>query len=218
MTPARRRREIFYIYALFVIVAAFVVRGSMLEPFLVPTGSMMPTVAIGDVLLVNKAAYCWRVPFKSEGGAKVGAPSRGTVMVFRKPADEKTFYVKRVIGVPGDLVMVLGRKVYVNGHPWESPQGAARPVPPGEGLLADLGQAWAMPMRDGAGHSYEILLQGPLVARIDRSGVWELGPGEYFVMGDNRDTSNDSRDFGPVSERLLVGKVERTLFNRGAKP
>lgn len=208
-------RERILTLALLLMTAAFVVRGSLLEPFLVPTGSMLPTVAIGDVLLVNKAAFWWRIPFKSDGGLSVGAPRRGQLIVFKKPGNESIFYVKRVVGVPGDVVMVLGRRVFINGKQWEAPQAA--PIPwtgTGEGLDASLGEPWRLTVRDLEGNTRELLLQGKPTARIDRPGVWQVAPGQYFVMGDNRDTSNDSRDFGLVPQALLVGKVQGVLFNR----
>jgi signal peptidase I len=207
----------FFTAALFLMVAAFLVRGSLVEQFLVPSGSMMPAILIGDVLLVDKASYWWRTPFKADGGIEVGAPVRGDVVVFRKPGNEGVFFVKRVAGVPGDVILVLGRRVFINGSAWETPVGAPLPWSGGGGGLdRSLGQAWRLPVRDLEGKNRELLLQGQPSARIDRSGVWIVGKEHYFMMGDNRDTSDDSREFGMVDHNLLVGKVLGTLFNQGS--
>ena len=191
-----------------VILIVLLLRSFIVEPFRIPSGSMMPTLLVGDFILVNKFAYGLRLPVLNSKIVPLGEPQRGDVVVFRFPRDESVDYIKRVIGLPGDQVYYRNKTVYVNGEPM-----GQVPLPPyiGEGSgSGQTGDLRAEEQLDGVEHQ---ILINPL--RPDLPGGCEVlayGPvtvpqGKYFVMGDNRDNSNDSRCWGFVPEQNLVGKA-----------
>ncbi|MGE0386899.1 MAG: signal peptidase I [Gammaproteobacteria bacterium] len=185
-------------FPIFLIV--LLLRSFLAEPFRIPSGSMMPTLLVGDFILVNKFGYGIRLPVVNLKVLPLGAPERGDVVVFRYPEDPSTPYIKRVVGIPGDRVRYVDKILYVNGR--EVTQD-------GQGVYVGAGA--------GAGST------GALVREEDLSGVRhrilitedaasfdvELTvPDEsYFVMGDNRDNSRDSRYWGFVPDRNLVGRA-----------
>ncbi|OEY66905.1 signal peptidase I [Marinobacter sp. X15-166B] len=176
-----------------VLAIVLVLRSFLLEPFQIPSGSMLPTLEVGDFILVNKFSYGLRLPVIGTKVVPLGDPERGDVMVFKYPEDGKTNYIKRVIGLPGDHVRYRNKTLYINGEPVES-RFVAR-LPPVVLKREQLG---------AAEHDIFVTLGG-------RSGVgegeWVIPQGEYFVMGDNRDNSNDSRFWGTVADELVVGKA-----------
>lgn len=209
-TPAAGYREpvlVEYARSFFpVILIVLLLRSFVVEPFRIPSGSMMPTLLVGDFILVNKFAYGLRWPVLNSKFLELGEPQRGDVVVFRFPRDESVDYIKRVIGVPGDQVYYRDKTVYVNGEPIaQVPLGNyidenGRPT----GLLE------AVETVDGDEHD---ILINPRTGDFPRAcGVLAQGPvrvpeGMYFVMGDNRDNSNDGRCWGFVPEENLVGKA-----------
>ncbi|MEA1051699.1 signal peptidase I [Lamprobacter modestohalophilus] len=190
-----------------VILVVLLLRSFVVEPFRIPSGSMMPTLLVGDFILVNKFSYGLRLPVLNTKFVELGEPERGDVMVFRFPRDESVDYIKRVIALPGDQVYYRDKTIYVNGEPLEQvPLGDyidenGRPT----GLIEAVEEV-------GDEREHEILIN-PRTGDFPRScGVLARGPvtvpeGMYFVMGDNRDNSNDGRCWGFVPEENLVGKA-----------
>ena len=177
-----------------VILAVLVIRSFLVEPFRIPSGSMIPTLLAGDFILVNKFAYGLRLPVLHQEILDLGRPERGDVAVFRYPVDPSQDYIKRVVGLPGDEIRYVGKRLYINGE--LMPQELLGPYPEAlDALVAreDLGTV-----------EHRLLLHEDSPARGFRFTV----PADaYFVMGDNRDRSSDSRFWGPVPEDNLVGEA-----------
>jgi signal peptidase I len=189
-----------------VILIVLLLRSFVVEPFRIPSGSMMPTLLVGDFILVNKFSYGLRWPVLNSKFLALGEPERGDVVVFRFPRDESVDYIKRVIGLPGDQVYYRDKTVYVNGEPM--PQ-----VPLGDYFDENGRQTGLLESVETIGSREHEILINPRTGDFPRScGVLAQGPvsvpeGMYFVMGDNRDNSNDGRCWGFVPEENLVGKA-----------
>jgi signal peptidase I len=172
------------------ILLALAIRSFVVEPFTIPSGSMIPTLLVGDFILVNKFVYGVRLPITGTLLVPAGEPSRGDVMVFRYPDDPSQDFIKRVIGVPGDRIEIREGRLWRNGQPADR-----RLV--GEYVYTDVERKRAVPTRryresTPAGEEYTTIY------RSDRGGLGGRGPwlvpeAHYFVMGDNRDNSRDSR-------------------------
>ncbi len=189
-----------------VILAVLMLRSFLVEPFRIPSGSMMPTLLVGDFILVNKFTYGIRLPVLNTKVIEVDEPERGDVVVFRYPKDPSVDYIKRVVGLPGDTVRYANKVVYVNGKP-------AGQVPAGVylGKGSGVSMSGASKRREQLGDLQHDILVMPRTPGIE--GEYVVGKGEYFVMGDNRDNSNDSRYWGTVPEGNLVGKAFRIWMN-----
>ena len=183
-----------------------VLRSYIVEPFRIPSNSMMPTLLTGDFILVNKFEYGIRLPVIDTKIVAIGLPERGDIVVFRSPDDPATPFIKRVVGVPGDRIGYYDKVLYINGDPTDqSPVG--RYVGVGSGVVMS-GASLRVERIAGAEHA--ILVQpGALTAQ----GGAVVPEGHYFVLGDNRDNSRDSRYWGTVSEELLIGKAFRIWMN-----
>jgi signal peptidase I len=191
-----------------VILFVLLIRSFLAEPFRIPSGSMMPTLLIGDYILVNKFAYGIRLPVLNTVLIDTGKPKRGDIAVFKYPGDgpadpeRGSDYIKRVIGVPGDVVEFRDNIITINGEP--VPQQHVgnwthdRDRPDQKG--------WFLRREMLPGREHEIL-QEPVPPRRWQVERWEVPPGQYFVMGDNRDNSKDSRFWGMVPEANLVGRA-----------
>ena len=204
-----RKEPIFveYARAFFpVILIVFLLRSFLVEPFRIPSGSMLPSLFIGDFILVNKFAYGARLPVLNYKVINIGAPKRGDVVVFRFPGDNSINYIKRVVGVPGDHVVYKDKKVYINGKFMEQTGGSPYIYPrSGNGAGNILRHTELL---DGIKH--DILITD----RPDHAQTEFVVPeGQYFVMGDNRDHSNDSRYWGFVPDDNLVGKAFLIWFS-----
>src|SRR5690554_399507 len=176
-----------------VLAVVLILRPFLVEPFQIPSGSMLPTLEVGDFILVNKYAYGLRLPVAGTKILSIGEPERGDVMVFRYPEDGKTNYIKRVIGLPGDTVRYRDKQLFINDQKVES-EFVVR-LPPVEVRREDLGKVE---------HDIFLTMGRPGAAG---EGEWQIPEGEYFMMGDNRDNSNDSRYWGTVPDELIVGKA-----------
>jgi signal peptidase I len=178
-----------------VLAVVFVLRSFLAEPFQIPSSSMVPTLEVGDYILVNKFVYGIRLPVLRTKVLSLSEPERGDVMVFFPPHLNKTYFIKRVIGLPGDVVSYRSKRLYLNGDP--VPFEPLAVVPEGRGRyqkgMAQLGEK---------SHLQQINLMRP-----GRDFTVTVKPGHYFMMGDNRDNSSDSRVWGQVSERDIVGKA-----------
>lgn len=183
----------------------------------VPSGSMEPTVRVGDVILINHLAYGPRLPFTNTA-LRIGQPQRGDVVVFRDPKDASSYLVKRLVGVPGDEVRFDHDVVSVNGEPLAADfvEAGVRPE--------DRGQWLAREHLPGRDHLIKVnpALDGrmPMAASEsycanDGEARWhcKVPPGRLLMLGDNRDNSADSRVFGLVDEREVYGRADRVIFN-----
>ncbi len=180
-----------------VLLIVFLLRGFVVEPFRIPSGSMLPSLYIGDFILVNKFAYGVRLPVLNKKIIDISEPERGDVVVFRYPRDPSLDYIKRVIGLPGDHIAYYNKVLYVNG------KAIARDF---VGQYKGPGQTHANEyVEDLTGVKHEILI---MPARPNTlQGEYIVPENMYFCMGDNRDNSNDSRVWGPVPEENLLGKA-----------
>lgn len=223
--PAPQGRPFWALGAdLFLVVALmFTCRVAVADWPKVPTGSMEPTLRVGDFLLVNHLAYGPRLPFTNTA-IEFGKPERGDVVVFRYPLKVSEFYVKRLVGLPGDVVRFQDGAVSINGEAFDmTPAGDA--IPP---KAEDLGHWLLHESSQGAQRGIKLnpFLQGrmpidltqPDLARhchSERAGQWEcrVPAGQYLMLGDNRDNSVDSRTWGFLPHGQVYGKAVRVLFN-----
>ncbi|RDK01252.1 signal peptidase I [Paraburkholderia lacunae] len=198
-----------------VILVVFVVRSFVVEPFKIPSGSMVPTLLVGDFILVNKFDYGIRLPISNTKITQGRPLERGDVVVFRYPKDESVDYIKRVIGLPGDTVAYQDKKLTING----------KPVP--ETVLPDyldeerLG--YAKQFEEDIGGRKNAILNNPAVPPFivgaedypyrdnctynARGVICKVPAGNYFMMGDNRDNSADSRYWGFAPDKNIVGRA-----------
>ncbi|MBD2858578.1 signal peptidase I [Spongiibacter sp. KMU-158] len=177
-----------------VLLVVLVLRSFVVEPFQIPSASMVPSLEIGDYILVNKFDYGLRLPVVGTKILEVGEPQRGDVMVFFPP-DDKRYFIKRVIGLPGDTVRYVNKQLYINGE--IVPQTLVAEVPPMNPITQVL--------REQLGTVEHQIHHDKRIYRGDFEVVVE--PGHYFMMGDNRDNSSDSRVWGQVPEENIVGKA-----------
>ena len=180
-----------------VLAFVLVLRSFLIEPFQIPSASMVPTLQIGDFILVNKYAYGLRLPVTNTKFFDVGEPQRGDVMVFFPPHKPDTYYIKRVIGLPGDEIVIKDGSLYINGD--KAPQQLLARLPASRPVIQLMDES----LGEVEHKIHRNIQAGPL----SRSGVWDVPKGHYFMMGDNRDNSSDSREWGPVSEQAIVGKA-----------
>lgn len=206
-----------------VILPIFMLRSFWVEPFRIPSGSMIPTLLVGDFILVNKYAYGIRLPVINKKIYEVGSPQRGDVMVFRYPKDQSLDYIKRVVGLPGDRIEYINKRLTINGT--EVPT-----QPDGDYYHADR-LYYAQRFSEVLGSKPHSMLnekdQPPFTperARLDHlyssncqysaQGVTCVVPeGHYFMMGDNRDQSSDSRVWGFVPDANIVGRAFFVWFH-----
>ena len=200
-----------------IIVIVLILRAFIVEPFRIPSASMMPTLLIGDFILVNKFAYGLRLPILNNKFVEMELPKRGDVIVFRYPRDPSLDYIKRVIGLPGDRIGYYDKAVYINGERMPQ-QEMGRYL--GVGSAFDMTGA-SLRSEKLAGNENETVEHEILVMMGSQPTHCEYNvppghmtnceyivpPKNYFVMGDNRDRSNDSRFWGMVPQENLVGKA-----------
>ncbi len=202
-----------------VILAVFFIRSFLVEPFKIPSGSMIPTLHVGDFILVNKFTYGIRLPIINQKIVQLNNPQRGDVMVFHYPENPSLDYIKRVVGLPGDVVEYRGKHLWINGvEQIQQSDGDFNYVESGlsfvhtEKRVETLGE-----------HKHELLIN-PERPTLHLSSVAEfkgregcsydddmvrckVPEGNYFMLGDNRDNSRDSRYWGFVPDNQIVGKA-----------
>ena len=206
-------------------------RSFVFEPFRIPSDSMMPTLLDGDFIIVNKYAYGLRLPVLNRKIVATGEPQRGDVVVFRYPLDPSTNFIKRLVGLPGDHVEVRDNRIVINGKPVSFSLDGKYD----DGCYVNMSEA----REQLGGHDHQAIFcpvaidRAPVLPGCNRSGLrgyvcgdedapgflrtsaWsgEVPPGQYLMMGDNRDNSDDGRSWGFVPEENLVGKATRIWFN-----
>ncbi len=189
-----------------IFLAVLLLRSFLVEPFRIPSGSMLPTLLIGDFILVNKFTYGIRLPVVDRKIVEIGAPQRGDIVVFRYPEDPSVPFIKRVVGLPGDRIGYFHKTLYVNGKEVpQVPAGSYRGSGSGAVMTgADVRREALQPV------AHEILVQ-PSAPSVE--GEMVVPDGHYFVMGDNRDNSRDSRYWGTVPDANLIGKAFLIWFS-----
>ncbi len=206
-----------------VIVAVFLLRSFLFEPFKIPSGSMVPTLRIGDLILVNKFVYGLRLPVINLKITEGTAPQRGDVMVFRYPPRPSLDYIKRVVGVPGDEVAYINKRLTINGE--------VMPTTASPEFFDDETMRYFKQYQETLGaHTHNLLNDESRPAFVPGADdfafkancrysiegvVCKVPPGHYFMMGDNRDNSLDSRYWGFVPDKNIVGKAFFVWMNFG---
>ena len=198
-----------------VILIVFLLRSFLVEPFKIPSSSMVPTLLVGDFILVNKFTYGIRLPVANKKVMELGSPRRGDVMVFRYPEDPSLDYIKRVVGLPGDRIEYRNKRLFINGT-----QVPVRQID--DYLSKERMQFSRRYLETLNGVEHEILLEEDAPAFVAPSRAFAhagncnynmnglactVPPGHYFAMGDNRDNSSDSRVWGFVPDENIVGKA-----------
>ncbi len=182
MEQEKTKKHVIREYAESIVIAvvmALIIKAFVIQAFKIPSGSMIPTLKIGDHILVNKFIYGTKLPFTDRIIIPLKRPNRGDIIVFKFPDDEKKDFIKRVIGLPGDIVEIKGKGVYINGSP--------------------IDDSYAV-------HSDPMVYPSGIQPR-DNFGPLTVPQGSYFVMGDNRDFSLDSRYWGFVKLNKIKGKA-----------
>jgi signal peptidase I len=210
-----------------VLLIVFLLRSFLAEPFKIPSSSMRPTLEVGDFILVNKFIYGIRLPIIEKKIIPIGDPQRGDVVVFRYPLNPSQDFIKRVIGVAGDTVEFRDKRLTVNGKPWpQTPDGTYSYL---EGLRFETLER-AIELTDGRPDRAHTIGANPQMLPVypqnvrpfpdrgncdynDRGFTCRVPPGHYFMMGDNRDNSDDSRYWGFVPDDHIRGKAFFIWFN-----
>lgn len=199
----------------FAVLACFLVlRSFLVEPFQIPSESMMPTLEVGDFILTNKFAYGIRLPIVNTKIISMGDPQRGDVMVFRYPSDPSVHYIKRVVGLPGDTIRYASDKqLFVNGQLVSKQFIGEEPGTLGSARL----------YKEKLGKAEHVIREEMTRYNLPVESQWVVPAGHYFMMGDNRDNSNDSRYWndpdiphgllGMVPDKNIVGKAFAIWMN-----
>ncbi len=225
-----------------VILVVFVLRSFLFEPFRIPSGSMIPTLLVGDLILVNKFTYGIRLPILNRKVLDLGNPQRGDVMVFRYPVDPSVDYVKRVIGLPGDTVVFRAKRLTIDGRSvptvatgdYFDPERVAyskqfiERLPRGDGvaehpILIDDERSGAISTeqyisdlaRAGRSAELNVFRDNCTYSDGNTTVTCKVPSGHYFMMGDNRDNSADSRYWGFVPDQNIVGRAFLIWMNFG---
>ena len=206
-----------------VILIVFLLRSFLVEPFKIPSGSMIPTLLVGDFILVNKYTYGIRLPVINKKIVEMNSPQRGDVVVFRYPVDPSLDYIKRIVGLPGDKVAYQNKRLTINGKAVSIKR---------DGDYLDKERLFYTPryVEQLAARSHELLIEDEAPSFVQHAlqfpnrnnciynsegVICDVPQGHYFAMGDNRDNSQDSRVWGFVPEENLVGKAFFIWFNFG---
>ena len=183
-----------------VLLFVLLIRSFVFEPFRIPSGSMMPTLVQGDFIFVKKYSYGLRWPVLEKKFFATGSPERGDVVVFRLPSNPKINYIKRVVGLPGDIISYDGARLTINGELVYVTDAA-------EGTADDGGYIYSELLGE---RQHSIRHKDNIAENLQpRVRSYEVPDGHFFMMGDNRDNSQDSRYIGPIPETHLVGEAVR---------
>jgi signal peptidase I len=211
-----------------VLLIVFLLRSFLAEPFKIPSSSMRPTLEVGDFILVNKFAYGIRLPILEQKVVPIADPKRGDVVVFRYPVNPSQDFIKRVVGVPGDEIVYRDKKLTVNGKPLpQTPDGTYSYV---EGLRFETTNRLLETADGGSETRQYAIAENPQAQPVypqnvrpfpdrnncdynDRGFTCRVPPGQYFMMGDNRDNSDDSRYWGFVPDDHIRGRAFFVWFN-----
>ena len=207
--PPREPVIVEYARSLFpVLLIVLVFRSFLFEPFKIPSGSMIPTLLVGDFIVVNKFSYGIRLPVLNKKIIDIGEPERGDVVVFRYPKDPGVNFIKRAVGLPGDTITYRDKQLFINGEKVETTTA---------GRFDSSQLKCTTPAVDATLHweklgdaNHNILLHD---RSGSRNGQWVVPEGHYFMMGDNRDRSNDSREWGFVPEQNVLGRAVGIWLN-----
>lgn len=179
-----------------VLLVVWVLRSFLFEPFTIPSGSMLPTLEVGDYILVNKYAYGLRLPVLGTELVAVGKPARGDIMVFKYPENPGQNFIKRVVGIPGDRVRVQEGRIWLNGA--ELPR---------ETVAFPGAEPWELYFREKTGAVQHMIRHEDGREVGSPQDEWVVPADSYFMLGDNRDNSRDSRFWGFVPDRYIVGRA-----------
>jgi signal peptidase I len=211
-----------------VLLLVFLLRSFVAEPFKIPSSSMRPTLVVGDFILVNKFAYGIRLPIVEQKVIPIADPKHGDVVVFRYPVNPSQDFIKRVVGVGGDEVVYRDKALTVNGKPLpQTPDGAYSYL---EGMRFETTERLFETADTGSGPRRYTIIENPQAQPVypqnvrpfpdrqncdynDRGFVCRVPPGHYFMMGDNRDNSDDSRYWGFVPDDHIRGRAFFIWFN-----
>jgi signal peptidase I len=206
-----------------VLLIVLLFRSFLFEPFKIPSGSMIPTLLIGDFIVVNKFTYGLRLPVLNSKVVEVGDPQRGDVVVFRYPHDPGVNYIKRVIGLPGETVTYRDKGLFINGEAIELAH--AEPSDVRDFICRPTTRernAYSEPIhyREQLGEvQHDVLILNNERSRnydnryTEKPNLWVVPEGSYLMMGDNRDASNDGRSWGFVPDENIVGKAVGIWLN-----
>lgn len=198
------------------VLVALLIRAFVIEAFKIPSGSMIPTLSVGDHIFVNKYIYGLRIPFTKYRILKVGEPKRGDVVVFIYPVDEGKDFIKRIVGLPGDRIRMAGQEVWINGEKLKRLELEVEPYPGDKRrLIVRDGKLRTIPSSPGwrdFDYYEEQVGEADHVVQyeknLDRQAFDVVVPeGQYFAVGDNRDNSADSREWGFVPAENVKGKA-----------
>ena len=211
-----------------ILLVIFLLRSFLVEPFQIPSSSMRPGLVVGDFILVNKYAYGLRIPVINTPFIEIGQPKRGDVMVFHFPEDPKTDFIKRIVGLPGDSVAYENKRLTINGQPVRAEQnGTYQYVDKGFDVTDTVRYQEYLgdkphPMIVDDKQPRSLVLQGVRdfpnrenCTYSEDGFACKVPAGHYFMMGDNRDNSHDSRYWGFVPDRYVVGKAFLVWMNFG---
>ena len=190
-----------------VILFVFILRSFLIEPFRIPSGSMLPNLLVGDFILVNKFTYGVRLPVINKKIISINEPLRGDVLVFRFPRQPSVNYIKRIVGLPGDRIGYRNKQLFINDQPVEYKDAEGFVLKKSDGGERQFHQR----IETLGDNRHRIILEKNEYFTDARD--FEVPKGQYFVMGDNRDNSNDSRYWGTVPEENLVGKAFLIWFS-----
>lgn len=197
---------------------ALVIRWALIEAYVIPSASMLPSLLIHDHIFVNKAVYGVRLPFSEKWVARFKQPERGEVIVFKYPKDPNVFYIKRIVGLPGDKILYENGKLYLNeklvetepqpaGGEWDNVRDAdfRREDFQNPNFLQDAKSNYEHFIEKLDGHAHSVLMRKDSFGSSE--GPWVVPDGMLFVMGDNRDNSSDSRRWGFMPEENILGRA-----------
>jgi signal peptidase I len=191
-----------------VLLIVLLFRSFLFEPFKIPSGSMIPTLLVGDFIVVNKYSYGLKLPVLNKKILSLGEPERGDVVVFRYPVDPGVNFIKRLIGLPGDTITYRNKELFVNGELVSSRQNGRYTR---DEVKCSTPRADAVRFHETVDAvEHDILLHE---RSGSRNGQWVVPEGHYFVMGDNRDRSNDSREWGFVPAENMMGRAVGIWMN-----